>query len=129
MFQEFPMWVTHDDGRSKLVESEKAFEALGDGWKRPDTVTSVPREETPDFQEFPKMVYSPTDAPRIVADADEQAALGDNWYETLVEAAAERLLEADEKDVLLERARAAGVAVDGRWSVAKIKLALESVPS
>jgi hypothetical protein len=81
------------------------------------------------YQEFPKMVYSPTEAPRIVVDADEQAALGDNWYESPDAAAAERSLEADEKDVLIERARAAGVAVDGRWSVAKIKLALESVAS
>jgi hypothetical protein len=108
VFQEFPMWVKHESGESKIVDSEEAFAALGDGWKKPEIAKPVPREKTPEFVEFPKWVGDV-----LVQNADEEAALlGSD--------------DADTRAALLLIAAEKGVKVDKRWSDDKIRAALEA---
>ncbi|WP_186034220.1 hypothetical protein [Burkholderia gladioli] len=117
MFQEFPMWVTSEDGESRLVETEAAFAALGDGWKKPERAQAVPREKQPDFAEYPKWV-----AGAIVHSAAAEAALspsasaGDDAPQS----------GEDERTVLLQIAEEKGLKVDKRWSNEKIRNALEA---
>ncbi|MGJ0528217.1 hypothetical protein ACR42A_32105 [Burkholderia gladioli] len=117
MFQEFPMWVTHDAGESRLVETEAAFAALGDGWKKPEQPQAVPREKQPDFAEYPKWV-----AGAIVHSAAEEAALSPSA------SGGEDAPQSgeDERTVLLQIAEEKGLKVDKRWSNDKIRTALEA---
>ncbi|WP_186104515.1 hypothetical protein [Burkholderia gladioli] len=117
MFQEFPMWVTHDAGESRLVETEAAFAALGDGWKKPEQPQAVPREKQPDFAEYPKWV-----AGAIVHSAAEEAALSPSA------SGSEDAPQSgeDERTVLLQIAEEKGLKVDKRWSNDKIRTALEA---
>lgn len=119
MFQEFPMWVTSEDGESRLVETEAAFVALGDGWKKPERAQTVPREKQPDFAEYPKWV-----AGSIVHSADEEAALSPST-DTGAGGDAPQSSE-DERTVLLQIAEEKGLKVDRRWSNEKIRTALEA---
>lgn len=110
MFQEFPMWVTGPKGDQQIVESQAAFEALGDGWKKPVRVELVPREQAPDFLEYPKWVGGV-----LVHTADEEAALAP-------------AAEADgERAALIQIADEKGIKIDKRWSNDKIRAALEAV--
>lgn len=108
MFQEFPMWATGPKGESKIVETQEAFDALGEGWKKPARADAVPREQQPDFVEYPKWVGGV-----IVQNAEEEAALlgSDN---------------ADERAALIQIAAEKGVKIDKRWSDEKIRAALEA---
>lgn len=108
MFQEFPMWAAGPKGESKLVETQEAFDALGEGWKKPARADAVPREQRPDFVEYPKWVSNV-----IVQNAEEEAALlgSDN---------------ADERAALIQIAEEKGVKIDKRWSNDKIRAALEA---
>lgn len=117
MFQEFPMWVTHEAGESCLVENEAAFVALGDGWKKPEQPRAVPREKQPDFAEYPKWV-----AGAIVHSAAEEAAISSSA------SAGEDAPQSseDERTALLQIAEEKGLKVDKRWSNEKIRNALEA---
>ena len=110
MFQEFPMWVNGPNGAQQIVESQAAFEALGDGWKKPARVELVPREQASDFLEYPKWVGGV-----LVHTADEESALA-----PAVEAD-------DERAALIQIADEKGVKIDRRWSNEKIRAALEAV--
>lgn len=107
-FQEYPAWVSHQDGRTQIVESAEALAALGDGWKMPERVPFTPRENAADFAAYPKWVNGV-----IVADADAEAAL-------LAQTAS------PERAVLLQIAAEKGVKVDGRWSDTKLRAAIEA---
>lgn len=108
VFQEFPMWVRHESGESKIVDSEEAFTALGDGWKKPETSRPIPREKTAEFVEYPKWVGDV-----LVQNAEEEVALlGSD--------------DADTRAALLQIAVEKGVRVDKRWSDDKIRAALEA---
>ncbi|WP_226271973.1 hypothetical protein [Burkholderia sp. AU31624] len=109
MFQEFPMWVIGPNGAQQIVESQAAFESLGDGWKKPARVELVPREQAPDFIEYPKWVGDV-----LVQSAEEEAALA-----PAVEAD-------DERSVLIQIADEKGIKIDKRWSSDKIRAALEA---
>ncbi|AOJ31419.1 hypothetical protein WJ16_07795 [Burkholderia metallica] len=115
MFQEFPMWVTGPNGAQQIVESQAAFESLGDGWKKPARVELVPREQAPDFVEYPKWVGDV-----LVHSAEEEAALpttaGSN-----ADVAAD-----DERAALIQIAKEKAVRIDRRWSSDKIRAALEA---
>ncbi|MBJ9659856.1 hypothetical protein [Burkholderia gladioli] len=119
MFQEFPMWVTSEDGESRLVETEAAFAALGDGWKKPERAQAVPREKQPDFAEYPKWV-----AGAIVHSAEEEAALLPSTGTSAGGDAPQSSEE--ERAVLLQIAGEKGLKVDKRWSNEKIRNALEA---
>ncbi|OXJ16333.1 hypothetical protein CFB45_07130 [Burkholderia sp. HI2500] len=99
----------------QIVESQAAFEALGEGWSKPARVELVPREQAPDFVEYPKWVGDV-----LVHSAEEEAALpataGSN-----VDVAAD-----DERVVLIQIAEEKGVRIDKRWSNDKIRAALEA---
>jgi hypothetical protein len=86
---EFPMWVTHESGATKIVDSEEALAALGGGWTKPETATPVPREKTAEFVEYPKWVGDV-----LVQNAEEESALlGSDDAETraaLLQIAAEK---------------------------------------
>jgi hypothetical protein len=102
------MWVKHESGESKIVDSEAAFAALGDGWTKPGAATPVPREKTPEFVEFPKWVGDV-----LVQNAEEESALlGSDTT--------------DERAALLQIAAEKGVKIDKRWSDDKIRAALEA---
>ncbi|MCA8251771.1 hypothetical protein LGM89_00710 [Burkholderia sp. AU31624] len=109
VFQEFPMWVIGPNGAQQIVESQAAFESLGDGWKKPARVELVPREQAPDFIEYPKWVGDV-----LVQSAEEEAALA-----PAVEAD-------DERSVLIQIADEKGIKIDKRWSSDKIRAALEA---
>lgn len=109
MFQEFPMWVTGPKGESKIVETQEAFEALGEGWKKPACADAVPREQQPDFVEYPKWVGGV-----IVHSAEEEAALAPAGEAD------------DERAALIQIAEEKGVKIDKRWSNDKIRAALEA---
>ncbi len=121
MFQEFPMWVTHDAGESRLVETEAAFAALGDGWKKPEQPQAVPREKQPDFAEYPKWV-----AGAIVHSAAEEAALSPSAGAGAGGGGDAPKSSEDERTVLLQIAEEKGLKVDKRWSNDKIRTALEA---
>lgn len=109
VFQEFPMWVNGPDGAQQIVESQAAFEALGEGWSKPVRVELVPREQAPDFVEYPKWVGDV-----LVHSAEEEAALA-----PAVEAD-------DERAALIQIAEEKGIKIDKRWSNDKIRAALEA---
>lgn len=109
VFQEFPMWVTGPKGESKIVETQEAFEALGEGWKKPARADAVPREQQPDFVEYPKWVGGV-----IVHSAEEEAALAPAGEAD------------DERAALIQIAEEKGVKIDKRWSNDKIRAALEA---
>jgi len=109
VYQEFPMWVTHESGATKIVDSEEALAALGGGWTKPETATPVPREKAAEFVEYPKWVGDV-----LVQSADEESALlGSDDAET--------------RAALLQIAAEKGVKIDKRWSDDKIRAALEAV--
>ncbi|KVF35777.1 hypothetical protein WJ09_09795 [Burkholderia vietnamiensis] len=103
------MWATGPNGKSRLVETQEAFDALGEGWKKPPRGNAVPREQQPDFVEYPKWVGEV-----IVHSAEEEAALA-----PAVEAD-------DERAALIQIAEEKGVKIDKRWSNDKIRAALEA---
>lgn len=108
VFQEFPMWVKHESGESKLVDSDTGFAALGEGWTKPEKATPVPREKTPEFVEYPKWVGD-----ALVQNAEEESALlGTDTT--------------DERAALIQIAAEKGVKVDKRWSDDKIRAAIEA---
>lgn|GEM_PF-3496876 len=115
MFQEFPMWVNGPNGAQQIVESQEAFEALGDGWKKPARVELVPREQAPDFLEYPKWVGNV-----LVHTAEEESALPETAGSN-VDVAAD-----DERAALIQIAEEKGVRIDKRWSNDKIRAALEA---
>ncbi|HDR9003224.1 TPA: hypothetical protein QDA99_002808 [Burkholderia vietnamiensis] len=102
------MWATGPNGESKIVETQDAFDALGEGWKKPERVDAVPREQQPDFVEYPKWVGDV-----IVQSAEEEAALLGS-------------ANADERAALIQIAAEKGVKIDKRWSDSKIRAALEA---
>lgn len=104
------MWVKSESGESKIVDSEEAFAALGEGWTKPDTAMPVPREKTAEFVEYPKWVGEV-----LVQNAEEEAALAPAEPE-----------QNDERAALLQIADERGVRVDKRWSNDKIRAALEA---
>ncbi|EGD06495.1 hypothetical protein B1M_01082 [Burkholderia sp. TJI49] len=104
------MWVTGPKGAQQIVESQAAFEALGDGWKKPERVELVPREQAPDFIEYPKWVGGV-----LVNSAEEESAL------------APAVDTDDERAALIQIADEKGVKIDKRWSNDKIRAALEAV--
>ncbi|QQK04766.1 hypothetical protein JFN94_25905 [Burkholderia anthina] len=116
VFQEFPMWVNGPNGAQQIVESQEAFDALGEGWKKPVRVELVPREQAPDFIEYPKWVGRV-----LVHSAEEEAALA--------QAAAVDADEQvdDERTALIQIAEEKGIKIDRRWSNDKIRAALEAV--
>lgn len=107
-FQLYPAWVSKEGEEPKLVNDEAAFHALGEGWKLPEAAPFTPREQGPDFQEYPKWVNGV-----IVNDADAEAALLKAQPDS-------------ERAVLLKMAEDKGIKVDGRWSDAKLRAAVES---
>lgn len=116
MFQEFPMWVNGPNGAQQVVESQDAFEALGEGWEKPARVDLVPREQAPDFIEYPKWVGDV-----LVQNAEEEAALG-----PAAGGNADTVAD-DERALLIQIAEEKGVRIDKRWSSDKIRAALEAV--
>lgn len=107
-FKEYPAWVSNGE-ESKLVQNREEHAALGEGWKLPEHAPFVPREQSPDFQEYPKWVNGV-----IVADAEAEAAL------------IAQIEPQDERAALLQFAEEKGVQIDKRWSDAKIRAAIES---
>ena len=107
-YQEYPAWVTHANGETKLVESADALAALGEGWAPPSQVPFVPPEQDPGFVAYPKWVNGV-----VVADADAEAAL------LAQEPSSERA-------ILLQIAEEKGVQIDKRWSDARIRSAIEA---
>jgi hypothetical protein len=105
VFKEFPMWVTHENGEQRVVESEEQLAALGGGWIRPERVDPVPADQKPEFQHYPKWVGSV-----LVNSAEEEAALA----------------PADDRAVLIQIAAEKGIPIDRRWSADKIRAALEA---
>lgn len=114
MYQEFPMWVTHESGATKIVDSEEDFAELGDGWEKPQTVERIPREKSAGFAEYPKWVgcvmVGSAEEEAEVKRAEAEAALG----------------ETDERAMLIQIAEEKGVKIDKRWSDDKIRAALEA---
>lgn len=106
-FKEYPAWVSKD-GESRLVQTADEHAALGDGWKMPEHAPFTPVEKGPDFQEYPKWVNGV-----IVADADAEAALLSAQPDS-------------ERSILMQIAAEKGVKVDGRWSDAKLRAAIEA---
>lgn len=105
---EFPKWVTGPNGEQKIVGSAEEEAALGDGWVIPDHVPRVPREQTPEFIEFPKWIGDV-----LVQNADEEASLlGSD--------------DAGTRAALIQIAAEKGVKIDKRWSDEKIRAALEA---
>lgn len=116
MFQEFPMWVNGPSGKQQIVESQAAFEALGEGWKKPARVDAVPREQQADFIEYPKWVGDV-----LVQNAEEEAAIAPT-------APGDADAQADdERTALIQIADEKGIKIDKRWSNDKIRAALEAV--
>jgi hypothetical protein len=109
VFKEFPMWVTHENGEQRVVESEEQLAALGGGWIRPERVDPVPADQKPEFQHYPKWVGSV-----LVNSAEEESALAP------VEP------ESDERKMMIQIAEEKGVKIDKRWSADKIRAALEA---
>lgn len=107
-FKEYPAWVGKEGEESRLVQTAEEHAALGDGWKLPDHAPFTPVEQGPDFQEYPKWVNGV-----IVADADAEAALLAAQPDS-------------ERAILLQIAGEKGVKVDGRWSDAKLRAAIEA---
>lgn len=107
-FKQYPAWVSKEGEASRLVESAEELAALGDGWNLPEHAPFTPREQGPDFVEFPKWVNGV-----IVADAEAEAALLASQPDS-------------ERAILLQVAAEKGVKVDGRWSDAKLRAAIES---
>ena len=106
-YQEYPAWVSKGDD-AKLVQNDAEHAALGEGWELPTRVEFTPREQSPDFEEYPKWVDGV-----IVADADAEAALLASRPDS-------------ERAILMQVAVEKGIKVDGRWSDAKIRAALEA---
>jgi hypothetical protein len=107
-FQMYPAWASKEGEEAKLVQNEAEYHALGEGWKLPEAAPFTPREQGPDFQEYPKWINGV-----IVADADAEAAL------------MAQIEPQDERAALLQIAAEKGVAVDRRWSDARIREAIE----
>lgn len=107
-FQIYPAWVSKEGEEAKLVENEAEFHALGEGWKLPEAAPFTPIEQGPDWREYPKWVNGV-----IVDSAEAEAALLKAQPES-------------ERAVLLKAAEAKGIKVDGRWSDAKLRAAVES---
>jgi len=108
-FQEYPAWVSKEGEESRLVQTAEEHAGLGDCWKLPEAAPFTPREQSPDFVEYPKWVNGV-----IVADADAEAALLAAQPDS-------------ERAILLQIAAEKGVKVDGRWSDAKLRAAIEAV--
>jgi hypothetical protein len=106
-FHEYPAFVGKD-GEAKLVQTAEEHAALGDGWKLPEHAPFTPREEGPDYIEYPKWVNGV-----IVADAEAEAALLASQPDS-------------ERAILMQIAAEKGVKVDGRWSDAKLRSAIEA---
>ena len=101
-------WVSKEGEEPKLVKDETEFHALGEGWKLPEAAPFTPREQGPDFQEYPKWINGV-----IVNDADAEAALLKAQPDS-------------ERAVLMKQAEEKGIKVDGRWSDAKLRAAVEA---
>lgn len=106
-FKTYPAWVSCGE-ESKLVQDEAEHQALGEGWKLPEHAPFTPVEQGPDFVEYPKWVNGV-----IVADAEAEAALLSSQPNS-------------ERAILLQIAAEKGVKVDGRWSDAKLRAAIEA---
>lgn len=88
---------------------------------------------------YPKFIYHPTEKAKVVNDAEAHEACGPEWGESPAEAAAyadgvkakaeaEAALVAEnsEKDKLLAEGERRGIKMDGRWSIERLKAALEA---
>lgn len=106
-FKEYPAWVSNGD-ESRLVQDADEHAALGEGWKLPEHAPFTPVEHGPGFVEYPKWVNGV-----IVADADAEAALLASQPDS-------------ERSILMQIAAEKGVKVDGRWSDAKLRAAIEA---
>lgn len=90
-------------------------------------------------QSFPKWVYRGSES-RLVQNADQLADLGEEWGDVpgysmpapeskdedlrAIEAAELEEAPVLSREELLEKAKAQGLKVDGRWSVARLQAAL-----
>lgn len=106
-FKEYPAWVSKD-GESKLVQTVEEHTALGDGWQLPERAPFTPREQSPDYVEYPKWVNGV-----IVDSAEAEAALLAAQPDS-------------ERAILMQIATEKGIKVDGRWSDAKLRAAIET---
>ena len=106
-YQEFPCFVSNGED-SRIVQNADELAALGEGWKMPERVPFTPAEQGPGFIEYPKWVNGV-----IVADAEAEAALLAAQPDS-------------ERAILMQIASEKGVKVDGRWSDAKLRAAIEA---
>jgi len=106
-FKEYPAWVSKD-GESKLVQTVEEHTALGDGWQLPERAPFTPRDQSPDYVEYPKWVNGV-----IVDSAEAEAALLAAQPDS-------------ERAILMQIATEKGIKVDGRWSDAKLRAAIET---
>lgn len=69
---------------------------------------------------FPKWIYHKSHSPTVIEDIQSlESAIFDGWRESPAD-----FLEAeveDNKSVLVVKAKALGIEVDGRWSVERLK--------
>jgi hypothetical protein len=107
-FKAYPAWISKEGEAARLVQTAEEHESLGEGWKLPEHAPFTPVEEGPGWQEYPKWVNGV-----IVDSAEAEAALLESQ-------------PTSERAILLQVAAEKGVKVDGRWSDAKIRAALEA---
>lgn len=79
-------------------------------------MTVMPRP----YLEFPKWVTPPGGDPRIVENAEEEAAVMGSS-----EVAPPQENPLGEKETLLREAERLGIPVDGRWGIERIRVALQ----
>lgn len=88
---------------------------------------------------YPKFIFHATEPAKVVDDATAHEAAGPEWGESPAEAdayaaavkakaEAEAALAAEnsEKDTLIAEGEKRGIKLDGRWSIERMKAALEA---
>lgn len=113
--QQYPKWVYGPDGKSELVQTIEQHQAIGPDWfeepydkhghpPAPKAATSEAEAIWPGDltvsakgarapkQEYPKWVYGPDSASKLVQDAAQFDALGAGWFESPGEATAGKAL-------------------------------------
>lgn len=115
-YQEFPKW-TRNGKEERIVHSRKELDALGAGWSDDKHTPPKLYIDTESFQHYPKWVDG-----IIVNNADEERSVQSKF----VVAQNTNDIE-NERETLIQIAEESGVKIDKRWSVDKIRAALEAV--